>query len=182
MLWAAVLTPFVRSGPLKAGLSRKKKIGRIGMQRLGDQTFTNYGTVGVGGVDEIDAQLDRASQDCDCLGMIGRFSPDAIAGELHCTEPEPANRNITNYKCSAHFGRAVGRSHCCTHIYRSLKRRVLFLTKPGAALGFIDLTSNQARCAMSFCASNTLCGSRSGRGTRGDKCSSVHFDSTQQVV
>ena len=94
MLWAAVLNPFVRSGPLKAGFGRNQKIGRIGMQRLGDQTFTNYGTVGVGGVDEIDSQLDRASQDCDCLGMIGRFSPDAIAGELHCTEPEPANWNI----------------------------------------------------------------------------------------
>src|SRR6266704_6216172 len=104
MLWAAVLNPFVRSGPLKAGFGRNQKIGRIGMQRLGDQTFTNYGTVGVGGVDEIDSQLDRASQDCDCLGMIGRFSPDAIAGELNCAEPEPANWNIaTSQKCSACF-------------------------------------------------------------------------------
>ena len=94
MLRASVLDPFVRSGPLKAGFGRDQEIGRIGMQRLGDQTLANYGTVGVGGVDEIDSQLDRASQDCDCLGMIGRFSPDAIAGELHCTEPEPTNWNI----------------------------------------------------------------------------------------
>src|SRR5437588_13022710 len=94
MLRAAVLDPFVRSGRLNAGFVRDQEIGRIGMQCLGDETFANYGAVGVGGVDEIDSQLDRAAQDCDCLGMIGRFSPDAIAGELHCTEPEPANWNI----------------------------------------------------------------------------------------
>src|SRR5438552_18416127 len=107
MLWAAVLNPFVRSGPLKAGFGRNQKIGRIGMQRLGDQTFTNYGTVGVGGVDEIDSQLDRAAQDCDCLGMIGRFSPDAIAGEWHCAEPAPATRNLApSQKCYACFSTA----------------------------------------------------------------------------
>ena len=94
MLRVAVLDPFVRSGPLKAGFGRDQEIGRIGMQCLGDKTFANYGAVGVGSVDEIDSQLDGAAQDCDCLGMIGRFSPDAIAGELHCTEPEPANWNI----------------------------------------------------------------------------------------
>src|SRR5260370_102402 len=85
------------------------------MQRFRDQTLANDGAVGVGGVDEIDSQLDRASQDCDCLGMIGRFSPDAIAGELHCTEPEPANWNIaTNQKCSARLSWAsVGRARMC---------------------------------------------------------------------
>jgi hypothetical protein len=64
------------------------------MQGLGDETFANFGAVGIGRVDEIDSQLQRAPQDCDCLRMIGRFSPDAIARELHCAESQPANGNI----------------------------------------------------------------------------------------
>ena len=64
------------------------------MQCLGDETLANYWAVGVGGVDEIDSQLDRASQDCDCLGMVGRFSPHTGTSELHRAEAEPANWNI----------------------------------------------------------------------------------------
>src|SRR6266566_7396318 len=94
MLRATILHPSVRPGPLKAGFGRDQKASRIWMQRLGDKTFAHFGTVGIGSVDEIDSQLQRATQDCDCLGMIGRFSPDAIAGELHRAEPEPANWNI----------------------------------------------------------------------------------------
>src|SRR6267143_931883 len=96
VLGAAILDPFVRPGPLKAGFGRDQKVGGIWMKRLGDETLANFGAVGIGGVDEIDSQLDRASQDCDRLGMIVRFSPDAIAGELHRAEAESVNGNITN--------------------------------------------------------------------------------------
>ena len=75
------------------------------MQRLGDETLGNFGPVGVGGVDKIDSQLDCAPQDSDRLGMVGRFSPDASAGELHRAEAEPANGNIADQKCSARLRR-----------------------------------------------------------------------------
>src|SRR5260370_21079617 len=94
MLRADIFDLLIRSGSLKAVCGRDHEIGRIGMQRLGDQTLANYRAVGVGGVDQVDSQLDREPEDCDRLGMIGRLSPDAIAGELHCTEPESANWNI----------------------------------------------------------------------------------------
>jgi hypothetical protein len=64
------------------------------MQRLGDETLGNYWPVRVGSVDEIDSQLHRTLQDSDRLGMVGRFSPNAIAGELHRAVAEPANRNV----------------------------------------------------------------------------------------
>ena len=87
------------------------------MQRLGDETLGNYGPVGVGSVDEIDSQLHCASQDSDRLGMIGRFSPDAIACELHRAVAEPSNGNVaTDEKCSACFSRtSIGpaRRVCC---------------------------------------------------------------------
>src|SRR6266849_6101137 len=92
---ATVLDPFVRPRPLKARFSRDQKIGRIWMQRLGDEALGNYGTVGIGSVDKINSQLDCTSQDSDRLGMVGRFSPDAGTGELHRAEAESANRNVT---------------------------------------------------------------------------------------
>src|SRR5882724_489936 len=117
MLRPAILDPFARPRSLKAGFGRDQKIGWIWMQRLGDETLGNYGPVRVGSVDEIDSQFHRTSQDSDRLGMIGRFSPNAIAGELHCAVAEPANRNVaTDEKCSACFsGASVGpaRRMCC---------------------------------------------------------------------
>src|SRR6266446_1151747 len=94
MFGAAILDPFVRPRPLKAGFGRDQKIGRIWMQRLGDETLGNYGPVGVGSVDEIDSQFHCTSQNVDRLGMIGRFSPNARAGELHRAEAESANANV----------------------------------------------------------------------------------------
>ena len=54
----------------------------------------DLGAVGVGGVDEIDAQLDRAAQDGDRLAVVGRLAPDAVAGDLHRAEAEPVDGKI----------------------------------------------------------------------------------------
>src|SRR5438105_2902550 len=94
MLGAAIRDPSVWPGPLKASFGRDQKVCRIWVQRLGDEALGNFGPVRVGGVDEIDSQLHRATQDGDCLGMVGRFSPDAGAGESHRPEADPANRNL----------------------------------------------------------------------------------------
>src|ERR1039457_7447511 len=94
MLGAAVLDPFVRPRPLETSFGRDQKIGRIWMQRLGDETLGNHRPVRVGGVDEIDSQLHCSSQDGNRLGMVSRFSPNAGAGELHRSVAQPANRNV----------------------------------------------------------------------------------------
>src|ERR1700704_1464645 len=91
MLGPAVLDPFVRPRPLKTGFGRDQKIGWIWMQRLSDETLGNLGPVRVGGVGELDSHFPRPPQDSNRLGMIGRFSPNAGAGELHRAEAEPAN-------------------------------------------------------------------------------------------
>src|ERR1700719_3549898 len=119
MLGPAVFDPLVRPWSLKTGFGRDQKIGRIWMQRLGDETLGDYGPVGIGGVDEVDSQLHRATQDGDRLVMIFGFPPDTVAGELHCTEAQSANGNVaTDQECSARFSRAyVRRRSCRTHIY-----------------------------------------------------------------
>jgi len=105
MRGAAILNPSVWAGPLETGLGRDQKICGIWMKRFGDKTLCNLRPVRVGGVDEIDSQLDRAPQNRDCLGMIGRFSPDAVAGQLHCAEAESVNGNVpTDYENAAPSG------------------------------------------------------------------------------
>jgi hypothetical protein len=104
MFGAAVLDPFVRPGPLQAGFGRDQKVGWIGMERLGDETFGNIWPVGIGRVDEIDAHLHRSLKDGDCFGMIGRCSPDSGTRKLHRAEAESVNRDVADQECSARFG------------------------------------------------------------------------------
>ena len=51
----------------------------------------NLGAVGVGGIDEVDAQLDGPTHRADALGPIGRLAPDPGPGDLHGAEPQPVD-------------------------------------------------------------------------------------------
>src|SRR5437588_279218 len=107
MLGATVLDPLAWARPLKAGLGRDHKADGIWMKRLGDKTLANFRPVRVGGVDEIDSQFHCAPQYGDRLGMVGRFAPDAVAGELHRTKTESVNEKIAaDYESSAPDGRS----------------------------------------------------------------------------
>src|SRR2546423_1035521 len=94
MFRATVLDPLVRPGGLKTGFGREQEVGRIGIRRLGDETLGTDGPVRVGGVNEIDSQLDCMSEDSDSLGMVARFPPDPSAGKLHRAKAKPANRDV----------------------------------------------------------------------------------------
>jgi hypothetical protein len=62
VLRRSVLNPLVGTRPIKTALGGDYEVGRIGMQSLGDDCFTHVRTVGVGGINEIDAQFDGAPQ------------------------------------------------------------------------------------------------------------------------
>jgi hypothetical protein len=64
------------------------------VQRLPDQVLTDVRTVRVRGVDEVDAQLDRAPEHPQALVPIGRFAPDARSGDLHGSVAEPVDDEI----------------------------------------------------------------------------------------
>ena len=57
----AVLRPLPGTGALEAALGRDHEIIRVRRQRLADELLADVRTVGVGGVDEVDAELDRAT-------------------------------------------------------------------------------------------------------------------------
>jgi hypothetical protein len=68
------------------------------MQSFGDEAFGNLGTVGVGSVNEGDAQLDSATEDTTGRGWVGGFSPSAIADQTHSSVTEAANGKIAAHE------------------------------------------------------------------------------------
>ena len=66
----------------------------IGMQRLADQLLGNIGAIGIGGVDEIDAQFRQPLQHPQRLGLVARRTPDAGTGDLHGAKAQPVDRDL----------------------------------------------------------------------------------------
>ncbi len=63
-------------------------------QRLGDQVLGHLGAVRVGGVDQVDAALDEVAEQRAGGGRIGRFAPDAGAGDPHRAEAEAPDLEV----------------------------------------------------------------------------------------
>ena len=57
--------------------------GGIRVEGFGDQFFRDIGAVGVGSVNEVDAEFDGAAQRGECACAICRRAPDALAGDAH---------------------------------------------------------------------------------------------------
>ena len=65
------------------------------MQRLANELLGHIGPVGVGGIDQIDAELDRSTQDTERRVTIGRGTPHPWSGKLHRPESEAVHRERT---------------------------------------------------------------------------------------
>ena len=86
--------PLPRTLPGEADLGGDDEVVRVRVQRLADQRVGDVRAVGVGGVDERDAQFDGAPQHADRLRRIVRVAPDTLAGELHRAVAEPVHRQV----------------------------------------------------------------------------------------
>ena len=86
--------PLVGGGPQQSALGGDHETVGIRIQRLGDELLADPGSVAVGRVDEVHAQLDRATQHAPGFGAVRRVADDALAGDTHRPEPEPMHRKI----------------------------------------------------------------------------------------
>src|SRR5215471_9274321 len=107
MRGTAVLYPLGGFRAHSAALGSNDESRRIGMQRLIDEALAHFRSVGIGGVDEVDAKLDRAAQHPARLGRIPRLAPDARAGETHGAETHAVHQQV-----AAYLERAGGRRRC----------------------------------------------------------------------
>jgi len=64
----------------------------VGCERLADQAFGDRRAVGVGGVDEVDAEVGRALEDLPGFLLVVGWADDPLAGEPHCAEPQSMDR------------------------------------------------------------------------------------------
>jgi hypothetical protein len=71
------------------------------VQGLLDEVLGDVGAVGVGGVDEGDAQVDGATQDADRLVVVLRRAPDALTGDAHGAVAEAVDGLATEVDGSA---------------------------------------------------------------------------------
>jgi len=94
MFRAAVFDPLVGAGALESTLGGDYQVGGIRMQRFGDELFADVGAVGVGGVDEVDAEFDGAAQDVDGFGVILGRTPNAFSGDAHGAKTETMDVEI----------------------------------------------------------------------------------------
>ena len=94
MTWPSVWRPRAGAGPCEAALGRNDQPIRIGRQSFGDQLLADARTVGIGRVDEGDAQFDYTSQQTYRCCPIRRWTPDARTRDPHSAEPEPADAEI----------------------------------------------------------------------------------------
>ena len=113
ILGPAQRRPLVRPRPCQPSLRGDDESGRVRMQRLADQILADVRAVRVRGVDQVDAELDRAPQDGERLLAVGRLAPDAGAGDLHRPEAEPMHGQIAaDPEGAARRGGSLG---CCRH-------------------------------------------------------------------
>src|SRR5947209_8504701 len=95
ILRAAVRNPRARPWPRQATLRRDHQVVGIWVERLGDQPLADLGPIGVGGIDEVDAEIDRAAEHALAFLAISGLTPDAFAGQPHGAEAEAIDGEIT---------------------------------------------------------------------------------------
>src|SRR2546430_8353397 len=71
--------PLSRTGPGVTAFCRNDQSFRIGIQRFGNEELVGFRTVSIGGVDEIDAQLESAPPNLLRALAIRRPTPDPLA-------------------------------------------------------------------------------------------------------
>ena len=95
VLGAPVRRPPVRAGPLEPALGRDHEILGVRRERLGDERLADIRTVGVGGVDEVHAALDRAPEHRLRGVPVRGLAPDPCPGDAHRAEAEPVDGEVT---------------------------------------------------------------------------------------
>ena len=66
------------------------------MERFGDERLADVRAIGIGSVDEVDAELDRSTQHGLCLFAIRWLAPDAGTGDPHRAEAEAVDGDVAS--------------------------------------------------------------------------------------
>ena len=79
--------PDVRAGSREAALGPDMDLA-VRRKSFPDQLFGKIGAIGIGGVDEVDAEIGQAAQRFQRLGAVRGRAPDSAADDAHRAEAE----------------------------------------------------------------------------------------------
>jgi len=83
------------------------------MERLGDESFADTGTVRVCSIDKANASLHRPPQQRDRLALIPRRAPDPPAGDAHCAKANLTYWQLGNGCLGYHLGPLISLRWIC---------------------------------------------------------------------
>src|SRR6478752_665813 len=83
--------PFIRTGAGEPDLGGDLQAVPVRVQGLREDLLADVGPVGIGGVDEVDAELDGAADDGDGRLAVRRLAPDPVADNAHGAEAQPVH-------------------------------------------------------------------------------------------
>src|ERR1700694_1503165 len=92
VLGSAYRYPHIGTGAYQAGLGRDQQVLGVGVQCFADQLLAHVRSIGIGGVDEVDSQLDCPAQHADCLGAVLRLPQ--ISGPVSRMAPKPSRWTV----------------------------------------------------------------------------------------
>src|SRR5262249_32788745 len=94
MLRSAVVFPGLTPRSPEPAFGRDDQAFRIRVERFGNEPLVDLRTVGVGGIDEGDAELDSTPQHALSTRTIKRFTPYTRAAQAHGAEPEAIHGGV----------------------------------------------------------------------------------------
>src|SRR5271156_6565765 len=94
MLRVSIHYPLVRPSAIETGFGCDNQSFRVRVQSFGNQALADLRAVGVGGIDEVDAQFDGSPQNANYFIVVLRLAPDAGAGDPHGAEAEAMDGKI----------------------------------------------------------------------------------------
>src|SRR6267378_3609081 len=93
---SAVSIPAACAWPRDAAFRADDETLRIGTQGFGDQDLAGMRAVAFGGVEEVDAELQRAPQHLERLCAVAGLAPDAaVVDDAHRAEPDAVDAQLT---------------------------------------------------------------------------------------
>src|SRR5215467_6811043 len=95
MIRTSVMRPLIRPWTIPATFGRDHQALGVRRQRFSNQLFADMRTIGVRGIDKVDAQLYGTSKDGQRSSAVPGWSPDPLTCNTHSSEAKAMDGNLS---------------------------------------------------------------------------------------
>src|SRR5579859_471823 len=96
MFRISIFRPPIWPAAVEAAFCGDDETGGVWIQSFGDDFLAYAGTVGIGGVNEVDAEIDGAAKHANGFAAVGGFAPDTLARDAHRSKAEAIDFEIVS--------------------------------------------------------------------------------------